>query len=395
MIETYRKDFNRRWSPNLHRTLLQRLEAACSTRIVFPVSETPVFLPPELLRLMERSGAEIVNALLSNTDYLDASSGTIPDRYRVPRESRYPLFLAVDFGITRLQDGSLAPRLIELQGFPSLYAYQTILATEYSSVYGLAPELTVYPPGFDADRYAQFFRRAVLGDCAPENVILLEIDPLMQKTLPDFLMTERICGITTVNIRDLRREGRDLYYLRSGRRTPVHRIYNRTIVEELDKSGARLSFRFDEDLEVEWAGHPNWFFRLSKFSLPYIDHPCSPRTLLLSDLKSLPDDLSGWVLKPLFSFAGSGVNVSPTKESLTTIPRKQWSHYLLQEKVTYAEIVETPQGHAKAEIRIMYIWEDGPVPVMNLVRMGRGAMMGVDQNKNMSWVGGSAGFWPQ
>ncbi len=395
MIDAYRTEFNRRWSQDQYLSLLRRLESACSTRITFPVSETPVFLPPDLLRLMERSGGEIINALLSNREYLEASSATLPHRYRVPRESPYPLFAAVDFGIARLEDGSLAPRLIELQGFPSLYAYQTILAAEYSSVYRLGPELTVYPPGLDADRYALLFRRAVLGDCEPENVILLEIDPLMQKTLPDILMTERICGIATVNIRDLRREGRDLYYVRSGQRTSVRRIYNRTIVEDLEKSYALLSFRFDDDLDVEWAGHPNWFFRLSKYSLPYIHHPCAPRALFLADLEALPKDLSGWVLKPLFSFAGSGVTVAPTKESLSAIPRSQRSRYILQEKVTYAEIVRTPQGIAKAEVRIMYIWNDGPVPVMNLVRMGRGPMMGVDHNKNMSWVGGSAGFWPR
>ena len=395
MIEEYRKEFNRRWSPDLYRRLLGRLESECRTHIAFPVSETPVFLPPELLRLMEQSGREMITSLLADRSYLASSSGTIPERYRVPREPLYPLFSAVDFGIIQREDGSLAPRLIELQGFPSLYAYQTLLAAEYSSVYQLDERLTAYPPDLDAESYGRLFRNAVLGDCDPENVVLLEIDPMQQKTLPDFAMTERICGVTTLNIRDVRREGRTLLYARSGQLTPIRRIYNRTIVEDLEKSHALLSFRFDEDLDVEWAGHPNWFFRLSKYALPSLHHPCAPRTIFLADLDALPGDLSGWVLKPLFSFAGSGVNVSPTKESLSAIPRTQWSRYVLQEKVTYAEVVKTPQGNAKAEVRIMYIWNDGPVPVMNLVRMGRGAMMGVDHNKNLSWVGGSAGFWPR
>jgi hypothetical protein len=237
------------------------------------------------------------------------------------------------------------------------------------------------------------FRTAVLGRRAPENVVLMEIDPLQQKTLPDFLLTAKLCGIAIVNVRDIVRKGRRLYYRKGATLIPVDRIYNRVIPEDLETSGARLPFKLKDDIDVEWAGHPNWFFRLSKFSLPFIKHPTVPETTFLSDVTAPPADLRDWVLKPLFSFAGGGVKVSPAPFDIESITGPRRREYVLQKRVEYAGVVDTPAGPAKVEVRIMYIWHERPVPVLNLVRLGRGTMMGVDQNKNMDWVGSSAGFW--
>jgi hypothetical protein len=244
----------------------------------------------------------------------------------------------------------------------------------------------------DLERYYALLRTAILGRHDPENVILLELDPLKQKTRPDFILTERVCGIASVNIREIVKENDRLFYMKEGKRTAIRRIYNRAIADELVKSGATLPFAFHDDLEVEWAGHPNWFFRISKFSLPYLRHPAVPKTFFLSDLKEIPGDLENWVFKPLYSFAGSGVIVGPSRAEIDAIPSGHRHEYVLQEKIEYGGVVETPHGGTKAEVRIMYIWDDELRAVSNLVRMGRGKMMGVDFNRNMSWVGSSAGF---
>lgn len=395
MIKELRKDFNRQWTPERYRRLLDRLDARCGAHISFRVCETPVFIPADVIRLMERTGVEIMETLVADPAYRAASDRAIPPRSRAPREDPHPLFAAVDFGIERKPDGSLVPRLIELQGFPTLYAYQPVLCQEYGAVYDLPGGLSQYAGGMDADGYEMSFRGAVLGSRAPENVVLMEIDPLQQKTLPDFVLTARLCGIRVVNIRDILRKGNRLYYKKGATLVPIDRIYNRVIPEDLEKSGARPPFTMNDDIDVEWAGHPNWFFRMSKFSLPFIKHPSVPKTVFLPDVAALPGDLRDWVLKPLFSFAGSGVNVAPSRADIDALPGSRRHMYVLQERVEYAGVVDTPAGGTKLEVRILYIWQDRPVPVLNLVRLGRGAMMGVDHNRNMDWVGGSAGFWPE
>jgi hypothetical protein len=343
---------------------------------------------------MEQSGGEVMEQLVGNAAYMAASDQAIPSRFKVPREDPHPLFATVDFGIEQSPAGRLAPRLIGLQGFPSLYACQPVLCQEYGAVYDLAPGLNQYAAGMEADNYGMLFRAAVLGNRAPENVVLMEIDPLQQKTLPDFLLTAKLCGISIVNVRDIVRKRRKLYYKKGATLIPVDRIYNRMIPEDLERSGARLPFRLKDDIEVEWAGHPNWLFRMSRFSLPFVKHPTVAKTMFLSDVTVPPGDLRDWVLKPLFSFAGGGVKVSPARFTIDSVTGPRRQEYILQERVEYAGVVDTPAGPAKAEIRILYIWREHPVPVLNLVRLGRGTMMGVDQNKHMDWVGSSAGLWP-
>ncbi len=394
MIKELRADFNRKWSSDRYRRLLERLDARSGAHVGFRVCETPVFIPPGTLRDMERFGCEMMEQLVGDPAYMKASDRAVPARLNVPREDPHPLFAAVDFGIERKADGTLAPRLIELQGFPTLFGYQPVLCQEYGAVYDLPEDLAGYAGGMDAGAYEMLLREAILGKRAPENVILMEIDPLQQKTLPDFLLTSRLMGINLVNIRDVVRKGRRLYYKKGATLIPVDRIYNRVIPEDLEKSGARIGFELRDDIDVEWAGHPNWFFRMSKFSLPFIKHPAVPETHFLSELPRVPDDLGAWVLKPLFSFAGSGVKVAPAPADIEAIHRAHRKDYVLQRKVEYAPLIDTPAGPTKAEIRILYIWRDRPVPVLNLVRMGRGPLMGVDHNKHMDWVGSSAGLWP-
>ncbi len=99
-----------------------------------------------------------------------------------------------------------------------------------------------------------------------------------------------------------------------------------------------------------------------------------------------------YVLKPLYSFAGLGVIVGPTQEQIAAVPAAARSQYLLQERVDFTPVIDTPAGPAKIEVRIMYLWLDELRAVNTIVRMGRGAQMGVDHNKGFEWVGASAGF---
>jgi len=391
MIPSLRQRFNANFTPQRYQTFLKLMEERCGTPVEFRVSETPCFFPKPLVDRMAKYGEELIQQL-ETPEYHKASTAAIPPEFNVPREDPHPMFIQVDFGLARDFHGELQPKLVELQGFPSLYGYQAILSQTYIDAFELDKNLNYLHSGLDWEGYRKLLRSAIVADHDPENVVLMEIDPLHQKTLPDFLVTEKLLGIPTVDITDIQKKGTRLFYEKSGRQIPIHRIYNRAIVDELVRKSPKLNFRLNDDLDVEWAGHPNWYFRMSKFSLPFLRHECVPKTYFLDRMERPPDDLENYVLKPLFSFAGLGVLIGPNKQALAAIPGPKRSEYILQEKISFEPVIETPFGPTKAEIRIMYIWVEKLLPVMTIVRMGRGLMMGVDHNKNMEWVGSSAGF---
>ena len=393
MIPHLRTWFNEHFTAEKYQRYLKELDRCCGTHVKFRNSETPIFLPKTLIDKMARYGQELVLQIVDNQDYRDVSKKAIPSGYYLPAEPSRPLFIQADFGLVRTEHEDYEPKLVEIQGFPSLYAYQAILAPLQMEVYGLDPRLSCLPGGLLGDQYLHLLRRAIVGNHHPENVILMEINPHGQKTLPDFILTERLLNVPTVNVVDIIKIRNRLFYPRQGKWIPIERIYNRVIVDDLVRSGTQLPFRFDEDLDVEWAGHPNWFFKLSKFSIPFFKHPCVPRSWFLDQIDELPSDLENYVLKPLFSFAGLGVKIGVSEEDVAAIPPAERCDYILQEKVPFESPIETPYGPTKAEIRIMYIWLEEMLPVNTLVRMGRGKMMGVDHNQNMEWVGGTAAFY--
>jgi hypothetical protein len=392
MIPSLRADFNSRFTPEKYQTLLTTLEQRCGTPVKFRVSETPCFFPFDLLGEMSHAGEELIRQLVDSRDYHARSEASIPPEFNVPREDSHPTFIQVDFGLVRDRDGNLRPKLVELQAFPSLYAYQSVLAQTYKDVYDLDPSLNYLLSGLTEETYLRMLKQAVLAGHDPENVVLMEIDPLHQKTLPDFLVTERMLGINTVSITDIKKQGNNLFYVRGGKRIPILRIYNRAIVDELERKGIKLNFDFRDDLNVEWAGHPNWYFKISKYSIPYLNHQSVPKTWFLDQLRDAPDDLQNYVLKPLYSFAGLGVVIGPTKADLAAVPADKRGDYILQERVQFEPIIATPHGMTKAEVRVMYIWLDELTPVMTIIRMGRGLQKGVEHNRNMEWVGSSAGL---
>jgi hypothetical protein len=395
MIASLRKPFNANFTADKYQSFLRRIDEICGTHVSFRLSETPCFFPKELIDRMAADGKELIRQLVDNPAYRAKSDEAVPPEFKVPDEPDHPMFVQVDFGLVRDSRGELQPKLVELQAFPSLYAYQGPLAEAYIDAYGLRDsKLEYFLSGLDKASYRELLRRAIVGSHDPGNVILMEIDPLHQKTLPDFLMTEKLLGVRTVDIVDIKKEGSRLYYERGGKRIPIQRIYNRTIVDELERKNVKLNFDWRDDLDVEWAGHPNWYFRISKFSIPYLKHGSVPKTWFLDQLPEIPPELENYALKPLYSFAGLGVVIAPKREDITAIPAEKRPYYILQERMHFEPIIETPFGGTKAEVRVMYVWLDQLAPVLTIIRMGRGLMMGVDHNKNMEWVGASAGLFP-
>jgi hypothetical protein len=390
MIPAYRNPFNANFTDEKYDRLRREMAVRCGMEVPFALCETPCFFPSVLVERMGDDGKALIHQLVDSAEYRKRSEASIPANFRVPNEAPHPMFIQVDFGLVRDAAGDLQPKLVELQAFPSLYAYQPVLAQAYIDVFGLDAKLRYFLSGLDASSYKKLLSDAIVAGHDPANVVLMEVHPEQQKTRPDFLLTEQLLGIRTVCITKIRKQGRRLFYEENGKQIPIERIYNRTIVDELERKGVELPFDFRDDLEVEWAGHPNWYFRISKYSIPYLKHASVPRTWFLDQLTEVPADLENFVLKPLYSFAGLGVVIAPSRADIDAIPATKRSEYILQERMNFTPVVETPFGAAKVELRLMYVWLDNLLPVLTIVRMGRGLMMGVDHNKNMKWVGSSA-----
>lgn len=394
MIPELRERFNANFTEEKYQQLLRSLDDVVGTHVEFRSCETPVFVPREFLAEMEQAGKELIGQLCT-PEYMTASSRAIPSEYKAPNEGAHPHFVQVDFAVTFDADGKFAPKLIELQGCASLYAFQLVLPHEYQRTFDLQG-LNYLLHGLTDEGYLELLRRVLLNGHPPEQVVLMEIDPLHQKTLPDFKATEKLFGISTVDVAHVLKRGNKLFYQHGGREIEIRRIYNRVIIDEFVRKGVNANFDFRDELDVEWAGHPNWYFRMSKFSLPFLHHPTVPRAWFLDQLNEYPGDLENFVLKPLFSFAGSGVKVNITREDLDAVPANERSDYLLQEKVIYAPVIKTPDGPSKVEVRVMFLWPEDevePMAVTTLTRLSKGSMMGVDFNKNKNWVGSSCSFF--
>jgi hypothetical protein len=399
MIPELRRAYNAAYSDERYRAYQRRLEAEVGCAIEFRVAETPVFLPPDLLDGMLRSAQDIL-AQLATQEHQRFSLGAVPPEFDVPNCDEHPLFVQVDFAVTRdenSQDGRLGFRLIELQGFPSLYGFQLIQGLELRKLAPGGERLEFLLSGLDPDGYRQVVGEALLGGHSPENVVLLDLDPPTQKTYPDFAVHEKLWGIRAVCPTTIEKRGRQLWYQRDGRWRRILRAYNRVVFEELRQKKVQLPFSYTEPLELEWAGHPNWYFRWSKHSLLWLEHPAVPKALLLSEVDRPPNDLGNWVLKPLFSFSGHGVKVDLAPGDLEAIPAEHRGQTLLMQKVAYAPVIQTADGNtSKCEVRLMFVWRGGaPLPVNTLARLSQGKMMGVDYNKDRTWVGSSSAFWPR
>lgn len=420
MIPALRQRYNAAFTEARYAAFTTDLNKAMYWPVDFRVAESPLFLDEATTRTLIRAADDIVGQLArpafrqhAKTAIPRGDSATGPEpvegprSLEVPGETPFPHFLAVDFALCHDASGHILPQLIELQGFPTVACWQALLASAYKKHFPEIPaDLTPYFGGLDEETYLNDLRHALTGDCLPENTVLLEITPDQQKTRIDFACTHAMLGIKPLCVTKVLKRGRQLFYGSGGREVRIERIFNRVIFDELLRKNPPMKFSFFDDLDVQWAGHPNWYFRISKHTLPYLKSPYVPDCHFLGafsgtvgaalrrDLLPLPADLENYVLKPLYSFAGLGVDITPTREKIAAVEKP--AEWLLQRKVAYAPVMETPDGPAKAEIRLIFAGDGTGMPKLlnQLVRLTKGAMHGVDFNKGRTWVGASCAFHP-
>ncbi len=397
MDARFRPLFNQQITPELSASYQRELTRRIGCEFGFRLAETPVFLPDDFKQKLVSSATAIVEQL-SSPERLARMEKAIPARWNAPGMRGLPSFTQVDFAVVR-ENGVLVPKLIELQGFPSLTAMQVIQRDVWTETLakmrGLNLPWSCWFSGLTRASFIELARKTITGGHDPREVILMDIDPPRQKTSTDFAATKLLFDVDAVDPRELTRRGNQLF--RGG--TRVRRIYNRIVFDELIGKSIELPFDYRDELDVEWAPHPNWYWVWSKYSLPFLDHPSVPHATFLSDLDSIPDDLATrYVLKPLFSFAGGGVNVEPARADIDAIPESERSDWCLQEKIEYAPALQAADGGGvKIEIRMMFLRPDDqarPILAQNLIRLSRGKMLGVDFNKSFTWVGSSVGLSP-
>jgi hypothetical protein len=391
MIPALRKEFNDNFSAEKYESFLKDINGIHPDAIEFRLAETPVFVPRDFTKKMLDACESIVD-IIADPKFKELTKNAIPKNLQVPGENDHSHFIAFDFGVCINESGEYEPQLIEMQGFPTLFAYEVLLDDIYRKHFSIPDNFDAYLGGYNRETYIQLLKEIIVKDQSPENVILLEIFPKKQKTRIDFYCTEDYLGIKMVCLTELLKEGKKLYYLNDGKKTEVKRIYNRIIFDDLQQQPADVQEKgklLFEELDVEWVPHPNWFYRISKYTLPFIRHPYVPKTFFLNEIKEPPADLENYVLKPLFSFAGQGVVIDVIQQDIDNV--KDPENWILQRKVKYADAIITPDVPAKCEIRIFYFWKDGearPIPTNNLGRLSKGKMIGVRYNKDKEWVGG-------
>ncbi|MCL8009280.1 hypothetical protein M8845_17775 [Gelidibacter japonicus] len=397
MIATLRKAFNAQFSEEKYAGMLADIVAQFDYTPKFKIAETPVFIPKELKKKLVEACEDIMK-VIDQPNFKELTEGAFfKDSMRVPNEDEHSKFIQLDFGVCLDENGKLTPKLIELQGFPSLYFFQELVGSMYRKHYdGIPEEFSQHLNGLSSDDYIELLRTEIVGDTDPKQVILLEIEPEKQATAIDFYATEALLGIKVLCISKLIKRGKQLFYVDDkGSEIQVLKIYNRIIFDELDQRPDLIrQFDFKDEVNIEWIGHPNWFFRISKYTMPLLKGDYVPKSYYLDKLETIPNDLENYVLKPLYSFAGAGVQIHVDKAMIDAVLDK--SNYLLQEKVAYAPVIETMDDPAKCEIRMMLLHNSKTNKtqiVSNLMRLSKGEMVGVKYNKDKTWVGGSTGFF--
>ncbi len=399
MHPTARQNFNQNFTEAKYQDFLAYMHNAFNFHINFRIAETPVFIPKALKNKLIAAAEQCVDFITSDK-FETAAAGAVPPNCQVPGDEKHAHFLAIDFAICKDKDGEFIPQLIELQGFPSLFTYEAFLGDAWRKFTDVPQNFSNLLDGLTTSQYIALLRKHIVAEHHPENVIILEIEPYKQGTAIDFVCTQELLGVAPICITDVIKEGKKLFYLKNGVKTAIHRIYNRIIFDELlQRNDLKLQYTLTDEVEVEWCGHPNWFFKISKYIMPHIQGEYFPECKFLSDYNgTYPIDLENYVLKPLFSFSGTGVKFHCTQSDIDAIPKEELKNFLLQRKVEYAPAVQAPDGGVKAEVRMLYIWTDDmprPKLCVNLARLSRGEMIGVKFNKDKTWVGGTIGFFEE
>jgi len=394
MDPSARKAFNDNFTPLNYERFLTAMNDGLKEKIPFRIAETPIFLTDDFRDKLLAAGEDIINVILQ-PDFKQLTERAIPEKWRVANENDHPHFIALDFGVCKNENGQIVPKLIELQGFPSLYGFQVYMGDHFRDEFDIPDNWTIYFSGLEQEDYLDLLKKTVIGPHQPEEVVLMDVNAPEQKTAVDFYITQNYIGIPVVSLSDLIEKDGNLFYQANGELKPIKRIYNRLIFDEIESDPNIFNKVVDirKPLDVEWITHPNWFYRISKFTMPFLKGDYVPKTQFLSDVKDIPSDLENYVLKPLFSFAGQGVIIDVTKEDIDKIEYPE--NWILQQKVSYEPALQSPDGGVKMEIRLLYLWPNGadrPTLAINLGRLSKGKMIGVRYNKDFDWVGGTIAF---
>jgi hypothetical protein len=394
MDPSARKTYNANFTAEKYHQFLQSLNDGLKNPVAFRVAETPVFLTDDFRDKLVAAGNDIINVILQ-PNFKQLTERAIPEKWRVANENDHPHFIALDFGVCKDEDGNIVPKLIELQGFPSLYGFQVHLGDNYRKNFDISDDWAIYFNKLDRSGYIDLLKKTIVGPYQPDEVVLMDVNAREQKTAADFYVTQKYLGIPIVSLSDLIEHNGKLFYNDKNGPKPIKRIYNRLIFDEIESDPDIFNKVVDirKAFDVEWITHPNWFYRISKFTMPFLSRDYVPETRFLHQIDSIPDDLENYVLKPLFSFAGQGVIIDVTQKDIEGINDPE--NWILQEKVNYEPVLQAPDGGVKVEIRLLYLWPDGdskPTLAINLSRLSRGKMIGVRYNQNFDWVGGTVAF---
>lgn len=396
MQKDLREIFNKNFTEEKYQAYMAAVEAVSPGALDFRNAETPLFIPKDFTKKMLDACEDIIDVIVA-PNFKELTERSIPADVRVPGDEKHAQMIVFDFGICEDGKGGFEPQLIEMQGFPTLYGFQAYHSELTANYANLPATHSSYLNGYNKESYIQLLKEIIVGTHNVEDVILLEIFPEKQKTRIDFHATEKLLGVKSVCLTKLKADGKQVYYEKENcEKQLVKRIYNRLIFDDLQQQeGLEGIIDLTKEYEVEWVPHPNWFYRISKFTLPFIDNPYVPETFFLNEVTQ-PVNLAEYVLKPLFSFAGMGVVIDVTQNDIDKITDPE--NWILQRKVNYAPIIETMDEPAKAEIRLFYFWKDEwdrPIAVHNLARLSKGKMIGTRYNKDKTWVGGTIAFFEQ
>lgn len=407
MIASIRQKFNADFTEQAHQNYLAALNKPFLGALDFSIAETPIFIDKDFTEKVLATG-DYVSQVIQSDRFNSITEPSLKNIPHFPNETALPQCIVMDFAIATNEQNELVPALIELQGFPSLFAYEILQDECIRKTYTIPEGYSPYLNGYTKEKYLAHLETILKGDTlidtnkhnatsSNKHTVLLEILPHQQKTRIDFYCTEKYFNIPIVCITEIFTEENHLFYERTGKKIKIDRIYNRIVLDELKNQTKEIQEKgalLQNNLEVEWVTHPNHFFRISKFLLPFLKHTYIPKTQFVDQLTETPTALDKYILKPLFSFAGQGVIIDISAGDIENI--EDPSAWILQEKVEYANCIETPTGPAKAELRLYYFWDEGKkeyIATINLARLSKGKMIGVNYNKNKKWVGGSLAYF--
>lgn len=395
MINDTRSYFNQQFTAHKYESYLDYFKSRYPGAIDFRMAETPIFIPDSFKKQMLSTGEYIIEQIKSK-DFIENTNPALNKKFIVPNESRFPSCIVMDFAITSNENGAFSPQLIELQGFPSLFGLEVLQDMAFRSLYDIPNDYSPFLNGYERPQYLAHLERMIKGD-SDKHTVLLEIHPEQQKTRIDFYITRDLINIPIVCLSEIFEEDNNLFYQRNVEKIQIDRIYNRVVWDDIIKEKEDIQVKaaiFQKLLNITWVTHPHHYYRISKYLLPFLKHEHIPRTHFLNNITEIPSDLNEWVLKPLFSYAGNGVKINVTEDDIKNITNP--SEWILQKKVNYASVIETPSGPAKAEIRLFYFWDEPTqtyIATLNLARLSKNEMMGVGFNNSTAWVGGTIAYF--